>query len=141
MSTLAYTKVEFLPLRDHPGLNERCLQARIAEDPSILDLGELILKDKERHHTRAGRLDLRLQDPETLVSDEAEAQLGQTDEAPVIRTIEYWDVRESRAGSSLRHQSNAELTRICIGESLEIDAMWQFRNAAIFANPKTDGLS
>lgn len=41
------------------------VQARIAEDPTLLGLGDLVLKDRERPQPRAGRLDLLLQDPET----------------------------------------------------------------------------
>src|SRR5437870_1606479 len=47
-------------------VTEKMVQEQIADDPSILGLGELELRDKERIHARAGRLDLLLQDPETL---------------------------------------------------------------------------
>jgi hypothetical protein len=57
----------------------------------FLDLGELVLRDKERIQPRAGRLDLLLQDPETKRRYEVEIQLGPTDETHIIRTIEYWD--------------------------------------------------
>lgn len=91
-----YKKPEKLSLRDHPDFNERWLQQRIAEDPSLLGLGDLVLKDKERPHPRAGRLDLLLQDPETGKRFEVEIQLGRTDEAHIIRTIEYWDIEKKR---------------------------------------------
>lgn len=64
--------------------------------PSILGLGDLELKDKERRQAGAGRLDLLLQDPETLKRYEVEVQLGPTDESHVIRTIEYWDIERKR---------------------------------------------
>jgi hypothetical protein len=60
-----YVKLERVSLKNHPELDERWVQARIAEDPAILGLGELVLKDKERIQPRAGRLDLLLQDPDT----------------------------------------------------------------------------
>jgi hypothetical protein len=60
-----YLRPERLTLKTHPELNERWVQERIAEDPSILGLGDLVLRDKERVQPRAGRLDLLLQDPET----------------------------------------------------------------------------
>ena len=60
----------------------------IAEDPSVLGLEDLIVKDVERRQPRAGRLDLLLSDPETLTRYEVEIQLGATDEAHIIR-IEY----------------------------------------------------
>ena len=96
MTELRYAKHERLSLRDHPQFNERWLQARIAEDPSLLGLGDVVLKDKERIHPRAGRLDLLLQEPETGKRFEVEVQLGRTDEAHVIRTIEYWDIERKR---------------------------------------------
>lgn len=72
------------------------IQAQIAENPSILGLGDLILKDKERIQPRAGRLDLLLQDPDTQRRYEVEIQLGKTDESHIIRTIEYWDTERKR---------------------------------------------
>jgi hypothetical protein len=37
-----------------------------------------------------------LQDPETKGRYEVELQLGETDEAHIIRTIEYWDIERKR---------------------------------------------
>jgi hypothetical protein len=56
-----FTKFETVSIKNHPELDEKWVQARIAEDPSILGLGDVILKDKERPQPRAGRLDLLLQ--------------------------------------------------------------------------------
>jgi len=95
-SRLRYVKPEIVWLRDHPELNERWVQERIAEDPSLLGLGELILKDKERIQPRAGRLDLLLQDADLNRRYEVEIQLGKTDEAHIIRTIEYWEIERKR---------------------------------------------
>jgi hypothetical protein len=39
---------------------------------------------------------LLLSDPETLTRYEVEIQLGATDEAHIIRTIEYWDIEKTR---------------------------------------------
>ena len=91
-----YLKPERLTLKSHPELNERWVQDRIAEDPTILGLGDLVLRDRERTQPRAGRLDLLLQDPETNRRYEVELQLGATDEAHIIRTIEYWDIERKR---------------------------------------------
>ena len=91
-----YLRPERLLLKSHPELNERWVQDRIAEDPTILGLGDLILRDRERIQPRAGRLDLLLQDPETSRRYEVELQLGATDEAHIIRTIEYWDIERKR---------------------------------------------
>jgi hypothetical protein len=52
------TKYETLSLKRHPEFNEKWVQDRIADDPSILGLGDLVLRDKERMQPRAGRLDL-----------------------------------------------------------------------------------
>lgn len=81
-------------LKAHPQLNEAWLQDQIAEDPSILGLGELELKDRERRQQSGGRLDLLLQNEEQRF--EVELQLGATDETHIIRTIEYWDVERKR---------------------------------------------
>src|SRR5436309_8282170 len=96
MTVLTYAKPERIRLKIHPELNERWVQDRIAEDPSILGLGDLVLRDKERTQPRAGRLDLLLQDPDTKRRYEVELQLGATDETHIIRTIEYWDIERKR---------------------------------------------
>jgi len=72
------------------------VQDIIANDPAILGLGDLVLRDRERRQPRAGRLDLLLQDPETYKRYEVELQLGATDEAHIIRSIEYWDIERRR---------------------------------------------
>ena len=54
------------------------------------------MRDRERIQPRAGRLDLLLQDLETKRRYEVELQLGETDEAHIIRTIEYWDIERKR---------------------------------------------
>lgn len=96
MSNLTYIKPEKVWLKLHPELNERWVQDRIAEDPSILGLGDLVLRDKERIQPRAGRLDLLLQDAVSNRRYEVEVQLGRTDESHIIRTIEYWDIERKR---------------------------------------------
>jgi len=89
-------KPEKISLATHAELNETWVQNVIAEDPSILGLGDLILKDKERIHPKAGRLDLLLQDTESKRRYEIEIQLGKVDESHIIRTIEYWDIERKR---------------------------------------------
>src|SRR5262245_5999203 len=96
MPAMKIAKPEKLSLKHHPELNEKWVQERIAEDPSILGLGDLILKDKERILAHAGRLDLLLQDAESNHRYEVEVQLGKTDESHIIRTIEYWDLERKR---------------------------------------------
>lgn len=91
-----YLKPERLLLKSHPQLTEKWVQDRIADDPAILGLGDLVLRDRERIQPRAGRLDLLLQDTDTKRRYEVELQLGATDEAHIIRTIEYWDIERKR---------------------------------------------
>lgn len=91
-----YAKFGSVSLKHHPEITERWVQERIAEDPAILGLGDVILKDKERSQPRAGRLDILLQDAETNHRFEVEIQLGGTDESHIIRTIEYWDIERKR---------------------------------------------
>ncbi|MDQ7030438.1 MAG: hypothetical protein Q9O62_11990 [Ardenticatenia bacterium] len=96
MGNHKFVKFEKVTLKGHPELNENWVQERIAEDPSILGLGEVIFKDKERLQPGAGRLDLLLQDPDSNRRYEVEVQLGKTDEGHIIRTIEYWDIERKR---------------------------------------------
>lgn len=91
-----YVKFKKISMKDNTEFNEKWVQEIIAEDPSILGLGDLILKDKERVQPRAGRLDLLLQDPDSNRRYEVEIQLGKTDESHIIRTIEYWDIERKR---------------------------------------------
>jgi hypothetical protein len=93
---MEFAKFEKISIKNHPELNERWVQDRIAEDPSIIGLGDLILKDKERIQPRAGRLDLLLQDADSSRRYEVEVQLGSTDESHIIRTVEYWDIERKR---------------------------------------------
>jgi len=96
MDEINLIKPEKISLQNHSILNEDWVKKIIANDPSILGLGDLSLKDMERNQPRAGRLDLLLQDPEAGVRYEVEIQLGKTDESHIIRTIEYWDIEKKR---------------------------------------------
>ena len=83
-------------LRDLPGKDEVWLRKQIVDDPSILGLGDLIVKDMERMQPKAGRLDLLLQDDEERKRFEVEIMLGTMDESHIIRCIEYWDIERKR---------------------------------------------
>ncbi|MGC9292643.1 MAG: hypothetical protein ACP5EP_07945 [Acidobacteriaceae bacterium] len=92
-----YIKANVLFMKHNPQLvNEAFIQRLIADDPSILGLGQLELKDKEHIQPGAGRLDLLLKDPEDECRYEVEVQLGETDPSHIIRTIEYWDNERRR---------------------------------------------
>ena len=93
---LKYVNHEIVHLRSHPEYSEKWVQDRIAEDPSIVGLGDVVLRDRERTQLRAGRLDLLLQDTDTKRRYEVELQLGATDETHIIRTVEYWDIERKR---------------------------------------------
>ncbi|MFC1584563.1 hypothetical protein ACFL5V_03335 [Fibrobacterota bacterium] len=91
-----YVKPQKISIKNHTELDEKWVQEIIAEDPSILGLGDLILKDKERIQPHAGRLDILLQDEDSTKRYEVEIQLGKTDESHIIRTLEYWDIERKR---------------------------------------------
>jgi len=93
---MEFIKPERIWIKNHPELNEKWVQDIIAEDPSLLGLGDLVLKDKERIQPKAGRLDLLFQDSDSGRRYEVEIQLGQTDESHIVRTIEYWDIERKR---------------------------------------------
>lgn len=93
---MEYTKHQRLLLKTHPDFSEKWLCQRIQEDPALLGLGEVDVKDSERVQPRAGRLDMLLYDSETTTRYEVEVQLGATDESHIIRTIEYWDNERKR---------------------------------------------
>jgi hypothetical protein len=92
----AYTRPKRISLKNHPVYSENWVQDIIAQDPKILGLGDLVLRDRERRQTKAGRLDLLLQDPNSYKRYEVELQLGPTDETHIIRCIEYWDIERKR---------------------------------------------
>ena len=96
MEKLKYISHEKISLKNHPDFNERWVQDRIAEQPSIIGLGDIILKDYERIQPHAGRLDLLLQNIESKQRYEVELQLGKLDESHIIRAIEYWDLERKR---------------------------------------------
>jgi len=93
---LHYTKAEKISLKNHAELNEVWLRDRIVEDPQILGLGDLEIKDIERSQPNVGRLDLLLQDSEVDKRYEVEIMLGAVNESHIIRCIEYWDIERKR---------------------------------------------
>lgn len=90
-----YTKTTPIKLRD-AGLDEKWLQDKISEDPSILGLGDLVIIQKERKQPTGGRIDFLMYEPEESTRYEIEVMLGILDESHIIRTIEYWDVERRR---------------------------------------------
>lgn len=90
-------QLETIKLKNSSEYNEAWLQKQIAENPSILGLGDLRLRAKEKILTY-GRLDILLEDSDSdnPTRYEVEIQLGDTDESHIIRTIEYWDLERKR---------------------------------------------
>lgn len=96
MPQLQYSKPEKINLKLNPNFNEKWVQELIANDPSIIGLGELRLIKFEKIQPSAGRLDLLFEDDQQDKRYEVEIQLGKTDESHIIRTIEYWDNERKR---------------------------------------------
>ncbi len=76
--------------------NELWVETRIKEDPGLLGLGDVYVRDSQRSQSSGGRLDLLLQAADGSQRYEVEIQLGATDESHIIRTLEYWDIERRR---------------------------------------------
>lgn len=90
-----FAKAEPTTLRELH-VDERWLQERIVEDPSILGLGDVTIIERERIQPSGGRLDFLMSDPEEGIRYEVEVMFGRLDESHIIRTIEYWDIERTR---------------------------------------------
>lgn len=101
--SLQYQKGKPVSLAD-VGLDERWLQERIDEDPSILGLGDVSVVQREKKQSAGGRIDFLLSDPDNGIMYELEVMLGQLDESHIIRTIEYWD-NERRRWPTREHRA------------------------------------
>jgi hypothetical protein len=93
---LTLKKADKFFLKDHKDFDEQWLRKVIQDDPSIIGLGDLELKEAERIQPKAGRLDLLLYDRESEKRYEVELMLGKIDESHIIRAIEYWDNERKR---------------------------------------------
>lgn len=93
--SLSYHKAKAISLAE-TDYDERWLQERILEDPSILGLGDLSVIQRERKQSAGGRLDFLMSEPEANMMYEVEVMLGRLDESHIIRTIEYWDIERRR---------------------------------------------
>ena len=87
---------KYVSLKNHPTISERWLQDLLRDQPELLDLGDLEVRDYERRQPSGGRIDLLLIDREQGIRYEVEIQLGAMDESHIIRTIEYWDIERRR---------------------------------------------
>jgi hypothetical protein len=92
--SLEIKKVEPVALRS-VGLDEKWLQDKISDDPSLLGLGDLQIVSREHRQPVGGRIDFLMRDAdETFYA--VEIMLGTLDESHIIRTIEYWDIERQR---------------------------------------------
>ena len=96
MDKLTHVKATPIRLKDLREYDEQWLKKVIMDDPSILGLGDLIVKDVERIQPKAGRLDLLLYDSENEKRYEVEIMLGRIDESHIIRAVAYWDIERKR---------------------------------------------
>jgi hypothetical protein len=90
---------------------EAFVQELLANDPSLLGLGDLILRGKERIQHSSGRLDLLLESADGSTWYEVEVQLRATDESHIIRTVEYWD-------NERRHKPNKKHVAVIVAEKI-----------------------
>jgi hypothetical protein len=89
-------KAATVRLRDI-NLDEKWLQERIEEDPSLLGFGaDVQILRREKRIASGGRIDFVLSDTEQDRYYEVEIMLGKLDESHIIRTIEYWDLERQR---------------------------------------------
>jgi len=97
MASTALRLKKVSPERLHSvGLDESWLQKQIAEDTSLLGLGDLELLKREKSQRSGGRIDFLMVDPDDGTRYVIEVMLGVVDESHIIRTIEYWDVERQR---------------------------------------------
>jgi len=89
-------KPEQIQLANLDNFNEAKLRDILTDDPTLLGLGDLYVKNIEKTQPRAGRLDLLLSDPDDEERYEVELQFGKTDESHIIRCLEYWDIERRR---------------------------------------------
>jgi len=88
---MKFKEINKILIKNHPEINEKIVQDKIARKPTMLGLGDVVLKDKERLIPGGGRLDILIQDMNTNRRYEVEIQLGALDSDHLIRCIEYWD--------------------------------------------------
>ena len=93
---MEHVKLQKIGMRSRLDLSEDWVQKVLEDDPSLLGLGDLDVKDVRRRQPRAGELDMLLTDPESSTRYEVELQLGSTDPSHIIRTLEYWDNERRR---------------------------------------------
>lgn len=96
MPALELVPPNYVSLKNDSRFNEAWLESQLNDNPDLLGLGEVDVRERQRRQPSGGRLDLLLENIETRTRYEVEIQLGATDESHIVRTIEYWDVERRR---------------------------------------------
>ncbi|MHC8508756.1 MAG: hypothetical protein ACYYKD_05050 [Rhodospirillales bacterium] len=92
---MKHIKSKAMKIKD-TGHDEKWLQNYIADNPSVLGLGDLSFVEKERRQPDASRLDLLFQDEPKANRYAVEVQLNSPDPDHIIRAIGYWDSERRR---------------------------------------------
>lgn len=85
---MQYVKLNKINLKNDPAINEKWFQSIIANNSSILEIRDILLKDMERKQLKAGRLDLLFRD-ENNRRYCVELQLVKTDESQQMNAIKF----------------------------------------------------
>lgn len=96
MPALELVPPNYVSLKNDSRFNEAWLESQLNDNPDLLGLGEVDVRERQRRQPSGGRLDLLLENIETRTRYEVEIQLGATDESHIVRTIEYWDIERRR---------------------------------------------
>ena len=96
MSAPKLVPPNYVSLKNDSRFDEAWLESQLNDNPDLLGLGEVDVRERQRRQPSGGRLDLLLENIETRTRYEVEIQLGATDESHIVRTIEYWDIEKRR---------------------------------------------
>lgn len=94
---MKFVNLRKISLVSYSSLNEKWIQKIIADDPSILGLGDLVLKEQIQGDPGIAWMGFLLQDSDGMKRYEVQLQLGDLDEIRIIRAIEYWDIERKRS--------------------------------------------
>lgn len=89
-------KPEKVDIKSSPDINETVIQQSIADDPSVLGLGDLVLKDKERLQPALAdwifcfRIGIPVEDMKLRCNSERLTKVTS------LEQIEYWDIERKR---------------------------------------------
>ena len=128
---LKYIKPVILQLKHNPQFGgEALIQQLIADDPSVLGLGNLTLVKKEHIQPDGGRLDLLLEDPNANRRYEVEVLLGELDASHLARVMSYW-CNESKRAPKIDHVAVIVAENIFSSRYFDVIARWSESNPLI----------